>query len=99
MQSLKVNYIPTLRLGVCVTRDPAPMPECLGVPGTITFACDPEVVLTANASSAACLAVLCTVYKLANDDMAEEPDVRFPLFRYFCLEFSSFRELLVSLPS
>jgi hypothetical protein len=54
----KSAYIPTLRLGVCVTRDPAPIPECLGVPGTITFAFDPEAVFTANASSAACLAVL-----------------------------------------
>jgi len=54
-------YIPTLRLGVCVTLEPAPMPECLGVPGTMTFAFDPEAVLTAKVSSAACLAVLGTV--------------------------------------
>ncbi|KIM81694.1 hypothetical protein PILCRDRAFT_486848 [Piloderma croceum F 1598] len=64
----KSAYIPTLRLGVCITRDPAPIPECLGVPGTITFAFDPEAVFTASASSAACLAVLCKVGTLANEN-------------------------------
>lgn len=34
------------------------MLECLGVPGTITFALDPDVDLTAKASSAARLADL-----------------------------------------
>lgn len=50
--------MPTLRLGVCVTREPAPIPECLGVPGTITFAFEPDAVLRAKASSLACLALL-----------------------------------------
>lgn len=52
------NYSPTLLLGVCVTREPAPMPECLGVPGTMIFEALPLDVLMTSASSAACFAVL-----------------------------------------
>jgi hypothetical protein len=74
------------------------MPECLGVPGTITLAFDPDAVFTAKASSAACLAVLRNIYISANEEVIVESDIRFPLFCYFCLKFSPFRELLVSLP-
>lgn len=59
-------YNPTLLLGVCVTREPAPMPECLGVPGTMIFEELPLDVLIARASSATCFAVLNTNLTLLN---------------------------------
>lgn len=51
-------YNPTLRFGVCDTRDPAPIPICLGVPGTINLDENPLDVFTAKASWVAFLAVL-----------------------------------------
>jgi hypothetical protein len=52
------NYNPTLLRGVCDTREPAPIPECLGVPGTIIFLELEPPVLIASAASAACFAFL-----------------------------------------
>jgi len=51
-------YSPTLRRGVCVTREPAPIPACLGVPGTMIFELLPLEVLMASASSVVFFAVL-----------------------------------------
>ncbi len=50
--------MPTLLRGVCEILAPAPIPICLGVPGTIIFALLPLDVRIANASSAFFFAVL-----------------------------------------
>jgi len=52
------HYIPALLLGVCVTLEPAPMPACLGVPGTMILELEPDDILVAMASSAAFFADL-----------------------------------------
>jgi hypothetical protein len=51
-------YIPALLLGVCVILDPAPIPACLGVPGTIILELAPLDSLVAKASSTAFFADL-----------------------------------------
>ena len=51
-------YIPALLLGVCVILDPAPIPACLGVPGTMILELVPLDTLVARASSTAFFADL-----------------------------------------
>lgn len=50
--------MPTLLRGVCEILAPAPIPVCLGVPGTTIFDLLPLDVFIANVSSAFFFAVL-----------------------------------------
>lgn len=50
--------MPTRRRGVCVILAPAPIPVCLGVPGTLIFDWLPLDVFNDNASAAFFFAVL-----------------------------------------
>lgn len=91
------HYIPALLLGVWVTLEPAPMPACLGVPGTTILELEPDDILVAMASSAAFFADL-EFLSVGKIQMVRKSAL-FALPSDFCLDFCSLGEFAIDLPS